>query len=133
GEVAEPIDQTDEVADAVAVSVLEGLDVELVDDRVLVTAVAHGRRRYHLARACEADAGADDGPLLPRDCNMHNPTSTRVVGGRAGRPALSIGLPPCSRSDPLPVPFRFSSGSLPTGLPFPICFPFPSNPLSLPI
>src|SRR3546814_5388287 len=36
GDVVEPVDQSCEVADAVAVAVLERLDVQLVDDRVLV-------------------------------------------------------------------------------------------------
>ena len=40
GEVVEPLGQAQEVADAVAVAVGEGLDVEAVDDRVLVPLIA---------------------------------------------------------------------------------------------
>ena len=43
GQVVEPRDQAGQVTDPVAVRVLEGLDVEAVDDGLLVPALAHGR------------------------------------------------------------------------------------------
>ena len=53
-DVVEPLHQTGEIADAVAVGVVERLDVQLVDDRVLVP-VADGAIDARLA-ACAVSA-----------------------------------------------------------------------------
>jgi hypothetical protein len=59
-DVVEPLGKAAKVADAVLIAVVEGTDVDLVDDRILVLECIRRRRRPRDLRRCFRDGSSFD-------------------------------------------------------------------------
>ena len=95
-DVVEPLHQAGEIADAVAVGIVEGLDVQLVDDGVLVP-VALRCDRSAPSRLRGAGRGVGDGRLFGRGCVHHNapPAGRAARSRRAARAGRAACAAPC--------------------------------------